>query len=69
MGNYEPQPYNQHPAVLIPELVNRARTALVVRDGFASFFYHPYNGLAPLKQLVEGVNGIGRYTWVGPSDV
>lgn len=69
MGNYEPEPYNQHPAVLIPELVQRARTSLVVRDGFASYFYHPFLGVAPLKQLVEGVNAIGRYTWVGPNDV
>ena len=69
MGNYEPEPYNQHPAVLIPELVQRARTSLVVRDGFASYFYHPFLGVEPLKQLVEGVNGIGRYTWVGPSDI
>jgi len=69
MGNYEPEAYNQHPAVLIPELVQRARTSLVVRDGFASYFYHPFLGVEPLKQLVEGVNAIGRYTWVGPNDV
>jgi len=69
LGNHEPEAYNQHPAVLIPELVGRARTALVVRDGFASYFYHPYLGVAPLKQLVDGVNALGRYTWVGPGDV
>lgn len=69
MGNYEPEPYNQHPAVPISELVNRARTSLVVRDGFASYFYHPFLGVGPLKQLVDGVNRIGRYTWVGPNDI
>lgn len=66
-GNYEPEAANHHPAVFVPELVERARANLVVRDGFASYFYHPYYGLEPLKQLVEGVNAIGAYTWVNPT--
>lgn len=66
-GNYEPEAANNHPAVLVPELIDRARANLVVRDGFASFFYHPYYGLEPLQQLVEGVDALGAYTWVNPS--
>lgn len=64
LGNYEALPYNQHPATLIPELVDRARLNLGVRDGFASVFYHPTNGLAPLQQFVEGINALGKYQWV-----
>jgi len=69
IGNYEAEAYNNHPAVLPPEIVDRAAKNLVVRDGFASFFYHPYYGVGPLKQIVEGINGLGRYTWVGPNQV
>lgn len=69
LGNYEPLPYNQHPATLIPELVDRARLNLGVRDGFASVFYHPTNGLAPLQQLVDGINALGKYTWVSPGSI
>ena len=68
-GNYEPEAFNNHPAVLVPDLVERARLNLTVRDGFASYFYHPYYGLEPLQQLVEGVNSLGAYTWVAPGSV
>jgi uncharacterized protein YdaL len=66
-GNYEPEVSNNNPPVLVPELVDRARANLAVRDGFASFFYHPYYGLEPLRQLVEGVDALGAYSWVSPT--
>ena len=40
-----------------------ARRQLVVRDGVASFFYHPFLGLQYLPQLVEGIQQLG-YTFV-----
>lgn len=57
------------------DLSINANYALVVRDGFASFFFHPFwletfpanyniNGLADLKSLVNSINALG-YTWVG----
>ncbi len=69
IGNYEPLPFNNHPAVLVPELIERAEANLVVRDGFASFFYHPFFGLEALQDLVEGIDALGEYTWVSPTDL
>jgi uncharacterized protein YdaL len=66
IGNVEPEAYNNHPVRLPADLIDSARRNLVVRDGVASFFYHPYLGTAYLKQVVEGVQGLG-YTFVPAS--
>lgn len=58
------------------DLLINAQYGLVVRDGFASFFFHPFwlepeinkPGLADLKSLVDGITQLG-YTWVAPSKV
>jgi uncharacterized protein YdaL len=68
LGNYEPEPYNNHPARLPEQIIDSARRQLVIRDGVASFFYHPYYGLDALKQIVTGLRGAG-YVFVGPQDV
>jgi uncharacterized protein YdaL len=65
IGNIEPEAYNHHPARLPADLVASARANLVVRDGFASFFYHPYLGMAYLRQTVTGIQALG-YTFVAP---
>lgn len=54
------------------DLLTHAEYGRVVRDGFASFFFHPFwlepdlgtPGLADFKNLVEGITALG-YTWVG----
>ncbi|MDI6103121.1 polysaccharide deacetylase family protein [Actinoplanes sp. NEAU-A12] len=63
IGNVEPEAYNTHPVRLPADLVASAERNLVVRDGVASFFYHPYLGTAHLKQLVPGIIKAG-YTFV-----
>jgi uncharacterized protein YdaL len=68
IGNVEPAAFNNHPARLPADLIASARRNLVVRDGVASFFYHPYLGTAHLKQVVEGVQGLG-YRFVPASSV
>ncbi len=60
--------YNQHPARTPADLVQTARLNKVVRDGYASFFYHPYLGIAGLKAVVDGVRAEG-YTFVPSSSV
>jgi uncharacterized protein YdaL len=58
------------------DLYLNAQHALVVRDGFASFFFHPFwlepevnkPGQADFQNLVEGITGLG-YTWVDASTV
>lgn len=63
IGNVEPEAFNNHPARLPADLVASAGRNLVVRDGVASFFYHPYLGTGYLKDLVTGIKAQG-YTFV-----
>ncbi|MFC4055175.1 DUF2334 domain-containing protein [Actinomadura syzygii] len=66
LGNYEPDPYNNLPPRLPADIVRAAQYNLAVRDGFASTFYHPYNGTGPLTEIVDGIRGLG-YTFVDPA--
>ena len=58
------------------DLYINAQYALTVRDGFASFFFHPFwlepslnvPGFADFKNIVDGITQLG-YTWVAPSSV
>jgi uncharacterized protein YdaL len=59
IGNIEPEAFNNHPAKLPADLIASAKRNLVVRDGTASFFYHPYLGTAHLKSTVEGIQALG----------
>ena len=68
MGNYEPEAFNHHPARHPADLVASAQANLVVRDGFASFFYHPFLGTDALAQIVTGVKASG-YTFVSPTSL
>ena len=53
------------------QMVTNAQYALVVRDGFASLFFHPYwlepdlnvPAMSDFKSLVSGITNLG-YTWV-----
>jgi uncharacterized protein YdaL len=63
IGNIEPEPFNQHPAVLPADLVKNAQANLAIRDGVASFFYHPFLGTSYLQETVEGIQSVG-YTFV-----
>lgn len=55
-------------------IVGNAEYALTVRDGYASFFFHPFwlepevgtPGLADFKSLVDGITALG-FTWIAPS--
>ncbi len=68
LGDYEPVALNNHPIRLPADIVNEAQLNLAVRDGFASFFYDPSYGLAPLQQTVQGIQGLG-YTFVDPGSL
>ncbi|MDB5958127.1 DUF2334 domain-containing protein [Ramlibacter sp.] len=56
------------------DILTNAQYALTVRDGFGSFFFHPFllepayglPALADLKALVTAMTKLG-YTWVAPS--
>ena len=68
LGNVELEWFNNHPPRYPADIVNSAKLNLVVRDGFASFFYHPYLGTSYLKQIVEPIKAMG-YTFVGPTSL
>jgi uncharacterized protein YdaL len=58
------------------DIILNARYAKTVRDGFASFFFHPFwlepnlgtPGLADFSKSIEGITQLG-FTWVAPSSV
>jgi uncharacterized protein YdaL len=67
LGNYQPVAYNAGvPVVLVDDLVRFARANRVVRDGFASFFFHPFFDVGILEEIVRGIQAEG-YTFVSPS--
>jgi uncharacterized protein YdaL len=63
LGNVASQEFNQHAVRLPADILASAKRQLVVRDGVASFFYHPFLGLQYLPTLIEGIQGMG-YTFV-----
>jgi uncharacterized protein YdaL len=68
LGNYEPTEENHHPPRSPQQIIETAKRNLAVRDGFASFFYHPYYGVENLQQTVEGIKALG-YTFVSPNSL
>ncbi len=66
LGNVEPEPFEIFPARLPAEIVAAARRNLVVRDGIAGFYFHPFFDIAYLRETVEGMQALG-YTFVSPA--
>jgi len=56
------------------DIVTNAEYGKTVRDGYASFFFHPFwlepavgtPGLADFKKAVEGITNLG-YAWIAPT--
>lgn len=61
--NIEDVPNPGFRKLLPADTIHFAKKLKVVRDGVASFFYHPYLGNAFLQQIVEGLEAEG-YTFV-----
>lgn len=68
LGNYEPEMDNNHPPRLAADVIANAKANLVVTQGVASFFFHPYYPIDQLKTIVSGIQGLG-YTFVSPAAV
>jgi uncharacterized protein YdaL len=62
LGNVEVDSYIQHAPRTPEDTLASALRELVVRDGVASFFYHPFLGLRYLPTLVENMQAMG-YTF------
>ena len=68
VGDYEPEPFYTFPAHTVADILAAADANTVVRDGFAAVYYHPFNGVEPLRQIVEGLRA-GGWTSVSPADL
>lgn len=68
IGYIEPEPFTGFRALFPSDLVRHAEKALVVRDGVASFYYHPYLGTNYLEETLNGIKNLG-YTFVAPCSV
>ncbi|BDU68790.1 hypothetical protein GETHOR_08910 [Geothrix oryzae] len=68
LGNVEPVAFNNHPPRLPADILTTAQKNLVIRDGFASFFYHPYLGTPMLTEIVDGLKVQG-WTFVAAGSI
>jgi uncharacterized protein YdaL len=68
LGSIAPSTWHTYKARRPQDLVRAARANLVVRDGFAAFYFHPFLELEHLKRTVEGIEAAG-YTFVDPASL
>jgi uncharacterized protein YdaL len=66
LGGIEPQAFYITPPRLPADIIADAQRTLVVRDGVASFFFHPEDSLSYLQQTVQALQNLG-YTFVSPA--
>ncbi|CAN5872364.1 polysaccharide deacetylase family protein [soil metagenome] len=66
LGAIEPEPFYQFPMRLPHEIVADAYRVKVIRDGFASFYFHPFWHISYLKETVAGIKQAG-FTFVSPA--
>ncbi len=63
IGCISPASWFNFPVRTIDDVLLSARKNLVVRDAWASMYYHPYIGLSYLQQLIPAIKKLG-YTFV-----
>lgn len=68
LGSINPEAWHGYAARRPPDIVAAAKANLVVRDGFAAFFFHPFLELRYLRQTVEGIRRLG-YSFVSPASL
>jgi uncharacterized protein YdaL len=68
LGNYEPEVFHQFPVHVTSDILAAAKAESVVRDGIAGVYFHPFQGVAPLQQIVDGLRAQG-WTFASPTQV
>jgi uncharacterized protein YdaL len=68
LGAIAPSTWHTYKARLPRDVISAARANLVVRDGFASFYFHPFLALKYLKRTVAGIEAAG-YRFVSPASL
>lgn len=56
---YAASAYMGEPPSTVPAMLYQARLNQAVRDGWASFFFHWYQDIRVLKELVRGLKNMG----------
>lgn len=65
-GAYAPEAFFGFKPHQVEDILAAADAQMVVRDGVAGFYYHPFEGLEPLKQIVAGFKARGL-TFIQPT--
>jgi uncharacterized protein YdaL len=68
LGSIAPSTWHTYKSRLPADIIRAAKANLVVRDGFASFYFHPYLPLRYLKRTVAGIEAAG-YRFVSPASL
>lgn len=68
IGYYQPAPLAGYRPLQAEDLIRHAEKALIVRDGYASFFYHPNLGTNGLREIIDGIRSLG-YTFTSAEKV
>ena len=66
LGNIEPTSWHGLPVRAPADIIRAADRNLVVRDGVAGFFFHPFYPIEYMEQTVEGIRALG-YEFVSPT--
>jgi uncharacterized protein YdaL len=66
LGNIEFEPFHQYPVRFPSDIIDAAYRVKVIRDGFASFYFHPFLDINLFKATVLGLKQAG-YMFVSPS--
>jgi uncharacterized protein YdaL len=68
LGDYAPEPWEIFPAHTVNDILASGKAELAVRDGVAGFFYHAFEGVGPLRQIIDGLRAQG-WTFTSPAQV
>ena len=68
LGSIEPEVFFQFPQRFPEDILGDAQRVRVVRDGFASFYFHPFLDIGYLRETVEGLQAAG-WTFVSPASL
>ncbi len=68
LGSIEPEVFFQFPQRFPEDILGDAQRVRVVRDGFASFYFHPFLDIGYLQETVEGLQAAG-WTFVSPASL
>lgn len=68
LGAITPERWRGNASRVPRDVVRGARANLVVRDGFASFFFHPFLDRGLLEEAISGIRALG-YRFVSPASL